>query len=124
MAVVNVPTVTAMALATVDMFFGSLTPTASMICISLMEISLKLPVISARFSISSTSLNSITSRSLKSLSLSKPHHPPHRLLLDSGHSITYFRRGCNGFGRSGNGFGKDRLPAEITVDTAHFLFYA
>ena len=55
MAVVSVPTVTDTAFATVDMFLGSLMPMASMICMSLMEISLKLPVISARFSISSTS---------------------------------------------------------------------
>ncbi len=76
MAVVSVPTVTDTAFATVDMFLGSLMPMASMICMSLMEISLKLPVISARFSISSTSLNSITSRSFKSFSFSMHPSPP------------------------------------------------
>jgi hypothetical protein len=92
-AVVSVPTVTDTAFATVDMFLGSRMPTASMICMSLMEISLKLPVISARFSISSTSLNSITSRSFRSFSFSMHHHLHTDFHLRF--SISYFGCWCN-----------------------------
>ena len=90
MAVVSVPTVTDMAFATVDMFLGSRMPIASIICISLMEISLKLPVISALCSISRISLKSITSRLFKSSSrftslLTSAHHISGQRLINRIH---------------------------------------
>lgn len=72
MAVVKVPTVTDMALATVDIFFGSSSPMASMMCMSLIEISLKLPEISALFSMSMISLNNMTRRPFKTSSFFTP----------------------------------------------------